>query len=241
LRRPWETAVAPAVAVNYSSDREAPTASPSDQPTTWGEAISVGRRRVQGQQMCAVIPGVDASFGITGRLVNNAGVFRFGNGAEDHREACHSNTTSTSLGPILTVQTISGSGPHGGEHHQPRAHIVGSHRWRESCFTASTKGAIETLDIRDSGLERAPRNIRVTPSALRSYRNRRAMCRLCTFRRLAAQRGAPFGLGEAAASGRPRSRHTDYRTRCGVFLSVRRIILIPGEVFVPTGGLVVAT
>src|SRR5437879_3274342 len=77
------------VAVNYSSDREGAERVAHAITGNGGEAIAVGADVSKAADVARFFKEVDSAFGRLDVLVNNAGVFRFGDIADTHDQGCH--------------------------------------------------------------------------------------------------------------------------------------------------------
>jgi 3-oxoacyl-[acyl-carrier protein] reductase len=117
----------------------------------------------------------DSAFGRLDVLVNNAGVFRFGDFAE---KSFHLHYNINVLGLILTMQdAIKRFGSEGRQYQFQLDRRLAS--GAGSLLYASTNGAVENL-TKGLALELTPRKIRVNAIVPRSYRDRREWRRRST-------------------------------------------------------------
>jgi 3-oxoacyl-[acyl-carrier protein] reductase len=220
------------VAVNYSSDREGAELVAQVITDNGGEAITVGADVSKAADVARLFEEVDSAFGRLDVLVNNAGIFRFGNIAKITEEDFHLHYNINVLGTILMVQeAINRFGADGGSIINLSS-IVGSHPIAGALLYESTKGAIETL-TKGLALELAPRKIRVnaiSPGHTETEGNVAAG----TF-----EGGARAVLAEKTPLGRL-GRVGDIAL-LAVFLASDESAWITGEVIQAAGGLVVAT
>jgi 3-oxoacyl-[acyl-carrier protein] reductase len=220
------------VAVNYSSDREGAERVAQAIIDKGGEAIAIGSDVSKVAEVARLFKEVDSALGRLDVLVNNAGVFRFGDIADITELGFHLHYDVNVLGTILTVQeAIKRFGPDGGSIINLSS-IVGSHPVPGALLYASTKGAIETL-TRGLALELAPRKIRVNAIAP-GHTETEGNATAGTF-----EGGAGAVLAGKTPLGRL-GRVTDIAP-LAVFLASHESAWITGEVIRAAGGLVVAT
>jgi 3-oxoacyl-[acyl-carrier protein] reductase len=219
------------VAVNYSSDRQGAERVAQAIVDSGGKAIAVGGDVSKAADVARLFKEVDSAFARLDVLVNNAGVFHFGDLEEITQESFHLFYNINVLGSILTVQeAIKRFGANGGSIINLSS-IVGSHPVPGALLYASTKGAIETL-TRGLALELAPRKIRVNaiaPGHTETEGN-------VTARTFEGAAGAV--LAEKTPLGRL-GRVTDIAP-LAVFLASDESAWITGEVIRAAGGLLVA-
>jgi 3-oxoacyl-[acyl-carrier protein] reductase len=220
------------VAVNYSSDREGAELVAQAITDNGGEAITVGADVSKAADVARLFEEVDSAFGRLDVLVNNAGIFRFGNIAKITEEDFHLHYNINVLGTILMVQeAINRFGADGGSIINLSS-IVGSHPIAGALLYESTKGAIETL-TKGLALELAPRKIRVNAIAP-GHTETEGNIAAGTFKD-----GAGAVLAEKTPLGRL-GRVSDIAP-LAVFLAADESAWITGEIIRAAGGLVVAT
>jgi 3-oxoacyl-[acyl-carrier protein] reductase len=220
------------VVVNYSSDREGAERVAQEIADSGSKAIAVGADVSKTAEVARLFKEVDSEFGRLDVLVNNAGVFRFGDFTEITQEGFQLHYNINVLGTIFATQeAIKRFGADGGSIINLSS-IVGSHPVTGALLYASTKGAIETL-TRGLALELAPRKIRVNAIAP-GHTETEGNVAAGTF-----AGGAGAVLAGKTPLGRL-GRVTDIAP-LAVFLASDESAWITGEVIRASGGLVVAT
>lgn len=148
------------VVVNYASSKEGADRVVKDIVAAGGKAVAIGGSVAKAEDVQRLFADTITAYGRLDVLVNNAGVFRFGEFATTAANDYQWHYDVNVLGPILATQeALKHFGPEGGSIVNISS-VVGTSPFPGGVIYSSTKGALDNL-TKGLALELAPRKIRV--------------------------------------------------------------------------------